>query len=259
MQWTLLCIALSLSAPPNNTSQPTVTITPPVIEIIAPKTAEDRVPVTVKVKGAYSTTLMKQHFNPPAKWKRDLKFDDGIGFEFTAKPAKYHYVVECVDFDRKIWATAEADIEILADGTPDPVPPGPQPPVPPGPVPPGPTPPPMPTTPLISEAGFHVLIKMDRDDTTRSTEERMILYGADVRDWLDANCPPSLDGGKGYRMYPFPASGVLDPWKAAYDATQGELPTATISKDGKTGWAGSIKGMTADAFLKKCQEIKAAP
>lgn len=113
-------MALLLS--PVSPSTPPVPAKADSITIVAPASEKDRVPVTVKLRGAYSTTQLKQKFTPAEAWKENVKFDDGVGFRFTAAPGKYHYSVEYVDFDRKLWGSTEADIEIVGVTPPAPVP-----------------------------------------------------------------------------------------------------------------------------------------
>lgn len=136
-------------------------------------------------------------------------------------------------------------------------PPGPTP-TPPGPTPPGPTPPgPTPQAGMIEAPGFHVLIKFDAYNTLRSADEHSILFSesdSSVRQYLKKNCPP-VEGGLGFRFYPADAAGAGEPWLTPWKRGTGELPIATISKDGK-GWEGSIAGWSPAKFIAKCEEIR---
>jgi hypothetical protein len=113
---------------------------------------------------------------------------------------------------------------------------------------------------MIDAPGFHVLIKYDRDAFLRPASETSILNSesiTSVRQYLKNSCTPTPDG-QGWRMYPVPAGGVIAPWKAPYERNQGDLPTMTVSKNGK-GWEGSIKGWTPEQVIAKCKEIEALP
>jgi hypothetical protein len=214
--------------------------------LVLPAETKIYVPVEVKVDGLSPAAQGRVKISPTPAWRKDLSVGSVL---FTGPPGVYHVSVLLIDFDAKKYVEAEADARIVGE-----VPPGPEPP---GPTPPGPGPGPAPIAGMIDAPGFHVLVKYDRDDTTRNASERSILFSesdTSVRQYLKKNCPTLADG-LGFRFYPVPAEGVSAPWKAPYERKQGDLPIAVISKDGK-GWEGSIKDWTPEKFIAKCEEIR---
>lgn len=122
---------------------------------------------------------------------------------------------------------------------------GPRPP----PEPPGPGPGPAP----IPVAGFRVLIMYDKD--TLTADQQGIVFGADVRKYLDTKCIVGADGKTpDRRIYPagVDASGEAQWIRDVIQRHPGQRSWMVIS-DGKTGYDGPIPANAADALalLKK--------
>jgi len=131
--------------------------------------------------------------------------------------------------------------------------PEPEPPVPPGPDPKPPEPEPLPPAP-IPDAGFRVLIVYETGDATKYPwETNAIIYGADVRKFLDTNCVKE-NGQPGYRIYDPDVNigGDLEVWKQAITRPRTSLPWVVIS-NGKAGFEGPLP-KTPTAFLELCQK-----
>jgi hypothetical protein len=126
-----------------------------------------------------------------------------------------------------------------------------------GPVPPGPTPPPDPipdpdNPAPIPAAGLRVLVIWDRKtDITLPEDQKDILYGKKVRDYLDAKCIAGPDNRtKEYRFWPdgVSSAGESKLWQDAYARKRTSLPWVLIS-NGKTGFEGPLPANEA-TFLE---------
>lgn len=124
-------------------------------------------------------------------------------------------------------------------------PPGPGPgPNPPGPNPPGPTPPPTPTPVPIPGDGLHVLVVYDPDKLSAMTDDqRAILYGADVRTYLNSK------GTDVWRIWKstVDASNEAPLWKDAFSRKRDSLPWIVVS-NGKTGFEGPLPANVASTL-----------
>lgn len=112
--------------------------------------------------------------------------------------------------------------------------PPPQPVVPPAPVPVPPTPAPTPTPspvnpPPIPATGLHVMMIYDPTTvTTLGEQQKAVIYGQDVRDYLRATCPTNAaNGNRGWQIWPnnVDASGAPQLWQDAYKAAKAKAGT----------------------------------
>lgn len=127
----------------------------------------------------------------------------------------------------------------------------PKPPVPPGPgpdpKPPGPTPAPLPGD------GLQVLIVYDGDPNTLPLPQQAIIFGQDVRTYLDSHCAKLPNGQPARRMYPkkTDVSQGEEVWKTGMKLAEGQkLPFVVISNPQKGGGFKGDLPATADDFMK---------
>lgn len=150
------------------------------------------------------------------------------------------------------WLASHARDEIYQDSHTVRVASGPDP----GPDPPGPDPPPDPDDkPPFPADGLHVLIVFETLDATRLTEDqRLIIQGGDVREFLKATCPVGPDGKtRTFRIYDADADVSSDQqvWKAAMGVDRKSLPWLVVS-NGKTGFSGPLD-MSPEKFKELIQ------
>ena len=122
-------------------------------------------------------------------------------------------------------------LSLAGKGCPRPGPTPPVPPVPPGPIPPGPKPP----TPIPS-GDLRVLMVVDPANTTTSEAQMEILYGKQMRDWLDAHTPVGSDGKTHeWRLWPpgMDTSNESQVWQELYKRAD-KPPCMVISKGTRT-------------------------
>lgn len=125
----------------------------------------------------------------------------------------------------------------------------PVPPVPPDPdpKPPGPTPAPLPGD------GLQVLIVYDGDPNTLPPAQQAIIFGQDVRTYLDSHCAKLPSGAPARRMYPkkTDVSQGEEVWKTGMKLADGQkLPFVVISNPQKGGGFKGDLPATADEFMK---------
>lgn len=127
----------------------------------------------------------------------------------------------------------------------------------PGPTP-DPDPAPDPDTPApIPEPGFRVLIVYETGEaTTLPTSQQAIIYGQQVRQYLNNTCIKESDGTAAYRIYDkdIDASGDLQVWRNAMQRRPTEIPWLIIS-NGKTGYEGPLP-KTVEEFLSLCKKYE---
>lgn len=145
---------------------------------------------------------------------------------------------------------------VIASGKPGPVPPpGPDPgppPIPPGPGPgPDPSPGPTPVPAPIPLDGLRVLLVYDpKTQTTLPASQNSVLFGADVRGYLNAKTALGKSGFREWRLWPVGTdnTGEADHWQKAMARERKSLPWILIS-NGKTGYEGPLPG-TVEETLK---------
>lgn len=130
---------------------------------------------------------------------------------------------------------------------PEPDPPGPDP---------DPDPEPDPDDPApIPEDGFRVLILYETEMKEKLPElQKAIIFGAEVRDYLDKACVSEPDGGKGYRIYDKDqdATGDYPVWETAMQRRPESIPWVLIS-NGKTGYEGKLPE-SPSKFIELCKK-----
>lgn len=123
---------------------------------------------------------------------------------------------------------------------------------------PDPDPTPDPPSPApIPEAGFRVLILYETDGKEQlPLLQKAIIFGAEVRDYLDKVCVKEPDGGEGYRIYDKDqdASGDYPVWKTAMERRPSSIPWVIIS-NGKTGFEGPLPA-SPSAFIELCKKYE---
>lgn len=132
--------------------------------------------------------------------------------------------------------------------------PGPTPPQPPDPQPLGPTP--DPAAPFAGLSGLRVLVVFDRGWlNSASVTQQGAIYSKDVRDYLDAKCPPGPDGKtREWRMYPgdVDVSNESKVWQDAMKYPRAGANWLYVG-NGKAGYSGPIPA-DKDAMLKLLQQ-----
>jgi hypothetical protein len=124
--------------------------------------------------------------------------------------------------------------------------PGPDPPTP-GPDPPSPAP--------IPEPGFRVLIIYESADLLPQGQQ-VILFGREVRDYLNRVCVAESTGTKAFRIFDqhVDATGELKTWKDAMARKRDSVPWIVVS-NGTTGFEGPLP-KTAQEFLELCKKYE---
>lgn len=125
------------------------------------------------------------------------------------------------------------------------------PPIPPGPIPPGPEPPSPAPIPI---PGFRVLIMYDKDTLTDA--QQGIVFGRQVRDYLDKKCVTGADGKTpDRRIYPYgiDASGEAQWIRDVIQRHPGQKAWMVVS-NGQTGYDGPLPA-TADEAMKILTKI----
>jgi hypothetical protein len=126
---------------------------------------------------------------------------------------------------------------------------------------PKPVDPPTPSTAPIPDAGFRVLmVYQDKDKTKMSASQRLVLSGAEVRDYLASHCVVGPDmQTKEYRIWDVDVKGIENEsqlWQKAWarphptvalvpdpanPAAKREVPTIwLLISNGKEGWEGPV-------------------
>ena len=147
---------------------------------------------------------------------------------------------------------SEPAVCVVVIGDAPPVPPGP---TPPGPNPPGPTPP-DPSPAPIPAAGLRVLIVFESAEATKlPPAQQTILYGQQMRDWLNAKCAMGPDGKtREWRIYDKDVAMGAESklWQDAMKRPRTAVPWLIVS-NGVGGWEGPLSANVDDtmAILKK--------
>lgn len=117
-----------------------------------------------------------------------------------------------------------------------------------------PRPPPSPAP--IPVAGLHVLIVYETGENLPSGQHS-ILYGEQVRTFLEGACKLYTDGTKAYRIYDqnVDASGDIEVWKNAMARSRASVPWLIVS-NGKTGFEGPLPA-TPEEFISLVQKYQA--
>jgi hypothetical protein len=123
---------------------------------------------------------------------------------------------------------------------------------------PGPDPEPDPDVkPPIPESGFRVLMLYETEMKEKlPVLQKAVLFGVEVRNYLDKTCVSESDGGKAYRIYDKDqdASGDYPVWKTAMERRPESIPWLIVS-NGKTGYEGPLPE-SPTAFLELCKKYE---
>jgi hypothetical protein len=123
---------------------------------------------------------------------------------------------------------------------------------------PGPDPEPDPDVkPPIPEPGFRVLMLYETEMKEKlPVLQKAVLFGVEVRNYLDKTCVSESDGGKAYRIYDKDqdASGDYPVWKTAMERRPESIPWLIVS-NGKTGYEGPLPE-SPTAFLELCKKYE---
>ena len=106
----------------------------------------------------------------------------------------------------------------------------------------------------IPDPGFRVLVVYESAEMTNyPVSTQAILAGAEVREFLKANCVAE-DGQPGFRIYDADVNtaGDLAVWRTAMTRPRTELPWVVIS-NGKSGFEGPLP-KTAAEFIDLCKK-----
>lgn len=106
----------------------------------------------------------------------------------------------------------------------------------------------------IPEPGFRVLVVYESADMTKyPVATQAILAGAEVREFLKANCVAEA-GHPGFRIFDanIDTAGDLAVWKTAMTRPRTQLPWVVIS-NGKSGFEGPLPA-TPTEFLELCKK-----
>ncbi len=176
----------------------------------------------------------------------DVKELPGGKMVFVGPPGTYK--VKCTVVRLKDGQTiADRQRFVVVIGTPAP----PVPPVPP--IPPEPPPNPAP----IPGPGFHAMIIYETADLEKLPKSQLnVLYAKSVRDYLNAKCTPTADGGKrGWYIVDANVSmdGESKLWQDALKVKRDSLPWLLIS-NGTSGYSGPLPA-TVDDTLKLLKQF----
>ncbi|MGL6095050.1 MAG: hypothetical protein ACRC7O_04520 [Fimbriiglobus sp.] len=125
--------------------------------------------------------------------------------------------------------------------------------------PPGPTPTPTPTPPVdpspFPGEGLRVLIVYDNENKVMTAAQNSIMFGKEVRAYLDANCAVGPDGKtREARIYPAATDVTFDaePFKSAFARPRKSDPWILVG-NGKAGYEGPLPATVEETItlLKK--------